>query len=160
VFSGKVDVVVCDGFTGNLVLKITEGVAETLVSFLKESIRGSVISKLAALALIPCFNRVKRRMDYAEQGGAPLLGLRGVPIICHGGSNSKAIKNAILGAGRYADCDLPGVIERSIGNHPELLEAAKGRRKGEAGYETETVQPPASQNGPSNEPNIRSESGP
>jgi phosphate acyltransferase len=125
IFSGAVDVIVCDGFSGNLVLKVTEGVAETLASFLKQSIRQSIISKLAALALLPAFNRVKARMDYAEQGGAPLLGVDGVSIICHGGSNSKAIKNAIIGAGRFVDRGLPQVITRSVEAHEELIAAAK-----------------------------------
>jgi glycerol-3-phosphate acyltransferase PlsX len=128
VFSGKVDVVVCDGFSGNLVLKVTEGAAETLAVFLKESINESLVSRLAALALMPAFSRVKARMDYAEQGGAPLLGVNGVCIICHGGSNAKAIKNAIIGAGRYVDRGLPAAVGESIEEHGDLMDACRGRQ--------------------------------
>jgi glycerol-3-phosphate acyltransferase PlsX len=126
VFSGSVDVVVCDGFSGNLVLKVTEGAAETLLAFIKEAIGRSFWTRLLALGLRPAFRGVKRRMDYAEQGGAPLLGVRGVSIICHGGSNAKAIKNALLGAGRYVDLDLPRAIESGLESHAALIESARG----------------------------------
>lgn len=128
IFTGKVDVVVCDGFTGNMVLKVTEGAAETLAQFLKESIERSLLFKLAAFALVPAFARVKARMDYAEQGGAPLLGVDGICIICHGGSNSKAIKNALLSAGRLVDREIPAFLSRAISEHEELFDAAKPRR--------------------------------
>lgn len=131
IFSGDVDVVVCDGFTGNLVLKVTEGAAEILAVFLKESIRSSAISKLFAVGMIPAFRRFKARMDYAEHGGAPLLGIKGVAIVCHGGSNAKAIKNAVLGANRYVGTELAGEIQRSLESHHELIEAAKGHRQPE-----------------------------
>jgi phosphate acyltransferase len=127
IFSGDVDVVVCDGFTGNVVLKVTEGVAETLVAFLKEAIGASLVSKVLALGLVPAFRRMKARMDYAEQGGAPLLGVQGTAIICHGGSNARAIRNAILGAGRFVDSDLCGALARAIEDHRTLSEAARGR---------------------------------
>lgn len=133
IFSGTVDVVVCDGFTGNLVLKVTEGAAETLTAFIRDAMRVSVLARLLALGLYPTFRRVKRRMDYAEQGGAPLLGVRGCAIICHGGSNAKAIKNAILGTGRFVESDLPGAIERAMAQHGALCEAAKGHVGEEAG---------------------------
>lgn len=133
VFSGRVDVVVCDGFSGNLVLKVTEGVAETLASFLRDAINASLLGRAAAVALLPTFKRVKRRMDYAEQGGAPLLGVCGSCIICHGGSNAKAIKNAILGAGRSAADDLAGAIGASMDSHAELVDASRGRRPGCSG---------------------------
>ena len=126
IFTGKVDVVACDGFTGNLVLKVTEGVAEALVSFLREAINTSLVSRLFALGLLPCFRRVRARMDYSEQGGAPLLGVNGVSVICHGGSNAKAIKNALIGAGRLADHGLPAEVRRAIADHPDLLAAARG----------------------------------
>jgi glycerol-3-phosphate acyltransferase PlsX len=127
IFSGKVDVVVCDGFSGNLVLKVTEGVAETLASFVKEAIRGSLFSRLFALGLLPAFRRVRARMDYAEQGGAPLLGVNGIVIICHGGSNTKAIKNALLGAARLSDSGLTGAIREAIARENAVVVAAKGR---------------------------------
>jgi len=138
IFSGEVDVVVCDGFTGNLVLKVTEGAAETLVGFLKDAIGASLVSKVLALGLLPAFRRMKQRMDYAEYGGAPLLGVRGGAIICHGGSNTKAIKNALLGAGRYLDVDLAGAIGQALEAERALVEAARGHA-GEGAREHEQV---------------------
>ena len=111
-------------------LKVTEGAADTLAAFLKESISQSIISKLAALALMPAFSRVRARMDYAEQGGAPLLGVNGVCIICHGGSNSKAIKNAIIGAGRYVDRGMATAVGDAIEWHRDLMDACRGAGRG------------------------------
>jgi phosphate acyltransferase len=123
---GGVDVVVCDGFTGNLLLKVTEGVGETLAAFLAEAIRRSWASRLLALGLLPAFRSVRRRMDYAEQGGAPLLGVKGVAIVCHGGSNRVAIKNAILQAARLVDARLGVAVEEELSAHRALVEAARG----------------------------------
>ena len=92
---GTVDVVCCDGFVGNVVLKFAEGLSEALVQLFKEQIQAHPLSKLAGLFLKSSFREVKRRTDYAEYGGAPLLGVNGVCIICHGKSNPKAIFNAI-----------------------------------------------------------------
>jgi phosphate acyltransferase len=132
IFSGDVDVAVCDGFTGNVVLKVTEGAAETLVAFLKEAIGASLVSRVLALGLLPAFRRMKARMDYAEQGGAPLLGVQGTAIICHGGSNARAIKNAVLGAGRFVDSDLCGALARAVEEHRALSDAARGTPAAEA----------------------------
>jgi glycerol-3-phosphate acyltransferase PlsX len=126
IFSGAVDVVVCDGFSGNLVLKVTEGAAETLLGFIREAIASSFWARLFAFGLRPAFRRVKRRMDYAEQGGAPLLGVQGVAIICHGGSNALAIKNAILGADRFVDLGLAQALEGDLEAHAPLRERARG----------------------------------
>lgn len=126
IFSGDVDVVVCDGFTGNLVLKVTEGTAETLAAFMKEALSASLLSKVFALGVLPAFRRVRVRMDYAEEGGAPLLGVRGTAVVCHGGSSSRAIKNAILGVSRYVDADLTGALARAIEEHQPLFDAARG----------------------------------
>jgi glycerol-3-phosphate acyltransferase PlsX len=96
IFSGAADVVVCDGFIGNIALKITEGVAEALKKMLiKEIAAGSFLSRLGYALLKPAFGRYKRRMDYAEFGGACLLGVNGICIISHGRSSGRAIKNAI-----------------------------------------------------------------
>jgi len=102
IFAGKVDVVVCDGFVGNIVLKLSEGLAEAVGTMLKEEIKKSIIYKLGYLLSRPAFARFKKKVDYAEYGGAPLLGINGVGMICHGGSNVKAIKNAIRFAADYA----------------------------------------------------------
>ena len=102
IFAGKVDVVVCDGFVGNIVLKLSEGLAEAVGSMLREEIQKSIICKIGYLLSRPAFSRFKKKVDYAEYGGAPLLGINGVGMICHGGSNVKAIKNAIHFASDYA----------------------------------------------------------
>lgn len=102
IFAGKVDVVVCDGFVGNIVLKLSEGLAEAVGSMLREEIQKSIICKIGYLLARPAFSRFKKKVDYAEYGGAPLLGINGVGMICHGGSNVKAIKNAIHFASDYA----------------------------------------------------------
>ena len=95
IFSGKCDCVVCDGFVGNVALKISEGVAETVTEFLKKELINNVWSKLGAFLMKASFTRFKKNMDYAEYGGALLLGINGIVIIGHGRSNAKAIKNAI-----------------------------------------------------------------
>ncbi len=95
IFNGTADVVVCDGFVGNVVLKLSEGLAEAVGTMLKEEISASFLSKIGYLLARPAFKRFKKKVDYAEYGGAPLLGIDGVGMICHGGSNVKAIKNAI-----------------------------------------------------------------
>ncbi|SNB45645.1 phosphate acyltransferase PlsX [Geobacter sp. DSM 9736] len=103
IFNGKVDVVVCDGFVGNVVLKLSEGLAEAAVTMLKEEIKKSYMSVLGYLFARTAFKNFKKKVDYAEYGGAPLLGINGVGMICHGGSNEKAIKNAIRFAHEYAE---------------------------------------------------------
>ncbi|MBI5874524.1 MAG: phosphate acyltransferase PlsX [Deltaproteobacteria bacterium] len=95
IFSGDVDVVVCDGFVGNVVLKVTEGVAEALTSMLKKEIMASLPAKLGYLLAKGALLNVKKKVDYAEYGGAPLLGIDGIGIISHGASDARAIKNAI-----------------------------------------------------------------
>jgi len=95
IYNGKVDVVVCDGFVGNVVLKVTEGLAEAISQMLKTEIEKSFLSKIGYLLARPAFSSFKKRIDYAEYGGAPLLGIQGAGMICHGGSNAKAIMNAI-----------------------------------------------------------------
>ena len=102
IFKGTVEVVVCDGFVGNVVLKLSEGLSEAAGKMLKGEILKSWVSKLGYLFVRGAFNRFKKIVDYAEYGGAPLLGINGVGMICHGGSNVKAIKNAIRFAYDYA----------------------------------------------------------
>ena len=95
IFNGNVDVVVCDGFVGNVVLKVTEGLADAITQMLKSEIEKSFLSKIGYLLSKPAFKAFKKRIDYAEYGGAPLLGIQGAGMICHGGSNAKAIMNAV-----------------------------------------------------------------
>jgi glycerol-3-phosphate acyltransferase PlsX len=93
--TGDVDVVVCDGFVGNIVLKLSEGLSETLIGLIREQMTSTMMSKLAAAVLRPGLRKVFKRLDYAEYGGVPLLGIDGSAIVAHGRSNAKAIKNAL-----------------------------------------------------------------
>lgn len=102
VFSGKADVVVCDGFIGNVVLKISEGLAETILRMLKHEIANVTAGKLGYLMLKPAIRNFKKRTDYDEYGGAPLLGINGTSIISHGRSSAKAIRNALKVAHYYS----------------------------------------------------------
>ena len=95
IFSGKVDIIVCDGFVGNVCLKLSEGLVETVKVMLKEEISSSLGSKIGFLFMKPAFKRFSKRVDYAEYGGVPLLGLDGVVVVGHGASNSRAIVSAI-----------------------------------------------------------------
>jgi len=99
IFSGDCDVIVCDGLVGNVALKVSESTSHAIVEMLKREFRASSLAKLGALLARKAFYSLKRKMDYAEYGGAPLLGIDGIYIICHGSSNAKAIKNAIRVAG-------------------------------------------------------------
>ena len=98
IFNGKVDVIVCDGFTGNIALKSMEGVASFAGEVLKSAFQKNITSKVGYLLSRKSLSEAYRRLDYAEYGGAPLIGLDGVAIIAHGGSNPRAIKNAIRAA--------------------------------------------------------------
>ncbi len=95
IYNGSVDVVVCDGFVGNVVLKVSEGLAEAVGTMLRREIGSRMLAKLGFLLARPAFLAFKRKVDYAEYGGAPLLGIDGTGMICHGGSSPKAIQNAI-----------------------------------------------------------------
>ena len=103
IFKGTVDVVVCDGFVGNVLLKTGEGVADAMVDVLKRHTKKSPLSMLGALLMRSAFKGLKKDMDYAEYGGAPLIGVNGCAIISHGKSNPKAIKNAVLQAIRFTE---------------------------------------------------------
>ncbi len=103
IFKGAADVIVCDGFVGNVVLKFAEGVISFLKSGFKKGAEDSMMAKAGLLMLKSTLQKMAKSMDYDEYGGAPLLGINGVGIVCHGGSNKKAIKNAILVAKRYVD---------------------------------------------------------
>lgn len=92
---GNVDIMVCDGFVGNIILKVIEGMASTFGQLLKEEINQSIVTKMGAGLMLPALQGLKKRMDYSEYGGAPLLGINGISIICHGSSKAKAIHNAI-----------------------------------------------------------------
>ena len=103
VFQGNVDVIVCDGFVGNICLKLSEGLAGAAMQMLKDEIMKSTLAKIGYLLARPAFRAFAKRVDYAEYGGAPLLGINGVGIICHGKSSAEAIKNAILEAAKMVE---------------------------------------------------------
>ncbi|WP_352419976.1 phosphate acyltransferase PlsX [Proteiniborus sp.] len=118
---GVADVLVCDGFVGNIILKLTEGLAMSIFSMLKDEFMSSIKSKIGALLLKSGFKKFKKRLDYTEYGGAPLLGTRGVVIKAHGSSDAKAIKNAIKQAKVFVENKVIEKIEDEIsslgGNH-------------------------------------------
>lgn len=95
IFSGEADVIVCDGFIGNIVLKVSEGLAETILKMLRREIANVATGKIGYMMIKPAIKNFKKKTDYSEYGGAPLLGINGTCIISHGRSSSKAIKNAI-----------------------------------------------------------------
>lgn len=111
---GKSDVVVCDGFTGNVILKLIEGVADFLMGKLKNVFMSGLISKLAALLVKDGLKQMKSELDYSEYGGAPFVGVDGALIKAHGSSDAKAIKNAIGYAMKYVEGDVVGEIKNSI----------------------------------------------
>jgi len=112
IFDGSVDVVVCDGFTGNILLKTSEGVVTTVFALMKQYIRKSLPAKIGALMMRKkVFVNMKKEVDKDEYGGAPLLGIDGCAIISHGASNAKAIKNAIFQAVAYTESDVNKEIE-------------------------------------------------
>ncbi|HET6453718.1 MAG TPA: phosphate acyltransferase PlsX [Armatimonadota bacterium] len=114
VFRGAADVIICDGFAGNLVLKIAEAIAEFLQSNLKEEINKNPVYKLGVLILSPALKRAKNRLDYAEYGGAPLLGVNGVCIISHGRSDARAIRNAIKAAASAVENNVVKFISTTV----------------------------------------------
>ena len=114
VFNGKVDVIVTDGFTGNVILKVSEALAEMVENMLREEIKRTLQASVGFLLSKSAFRRFKQRIDYTEYGGAPLLGVKGCVIICHGRSSAKAIKNAIRFASEFARQGLAEKIQAQI----------------------------------------------
>jgi phosphate acyltransferase len=113
-YNGMVDVIVADGFVGNVALKTSEGVANLVRSVLKESLRATITRQFGALLSRSAFADFKRRLDYSEYGGAPLLGIKGVCIITHGSSNANAIKNSIRVAAEFAERGINASIEKGL----------------------------------------------
>jgi phosphate acyltransferase len=125
IYNGHCDVVVTDGFTGNVALKISESLAEMLGAMIKEELTRDLRSRLGAVLAVPAFARFRRRVDYTEMGGAPLLGIDGAAIICHGASPVKAIKNAVRVAGEWAKAGLNEHIKAALD-----AEVARSEREG------------------------------
>jgi glycerol-3-phosphate acyltransferase PlsX len=114
IYSGRVDVVVCDGFIGNVALKVSEGLIEMLKHLLQESLEATLTRKIGYVLARAAFTEFKKRVDYSEYGGAPLLGVKGVCIICHGRSNGKAIRNAIRVAAEFSTGRVNERIENEL----------------------------------------------
>jgi len=127
IYAGDVDVIVCDGFVGNVALKVSEGVVDLVKLVMRESLEASITGKIGYAIAKNAFTTFRKRLDYSEYGGAPLLGVRGVCIICHGRSNANAIKNAIRVAKEFSEGKVNQLIEQELarsafgenGNHVE-----------------------------------------
>ncbi|WP_457569529.1 phosphate acyltransferase PlsX [Desulfurobacterium sp.] len=120
IYNGNFDVIVCDGFVGNVCLKLSESVAKILAKILKEEIEKHFISRLGAITLLPAIKGFKKRIDYAEWGGAPLLGLKKPVIIAHGSSNAKAIKNALRVGVEFAETKVVEHIEENMEKYGKI----------------------------------------
>ncbi len=114
IYTGQVDVIVCDGFVGNVALKVSEGLVEMVKHLLQESLEATITRKIGYVLSKTAFSDFKKRVDYSEYGGAPLLGVRGVCIICHGRSNANAIKNAIRVAAEFSEGRINQRIEEEL----------------------------------------------
>ena len=113
-YNGEVDVIVSDGFVGNVALKTSEGVVNLVRAALKEALRETITRQVGYLLSRSAFTDFKKRLDHTEYGGAPLLGLKGVCIITHGSSNANAIKNAIRVAAEFAESNANAEIEKAL----------------------------------------------
>ncbi|MGB8508546.1 MAG: phosphate acyltransferase PlsX [Pyrinomonadaceae bacterium] len=114
VFTGAVDVIVTDGFTGNVMLKLSEGLQDAVISLIKRELSASVITKTGAMLARPAFQNLKKRLDYSEYGGAPLLGVQKIVVVGHGSSNARAIRNAIRNVKEFSERGALERIERGI----------------------------------------------
>jgi glycerol-3-phosphate acyltransferase PlsX len=131
VFNGSVDVIVTDGFTGNVILKVSEALAEMVEKLLREEIKKTLQASVGFLLSRSAFRSFKSRLDYSEYGGAPLLGVKGCVIICHGRSSAKAVKNAIRVAAEFSRQGLAQKIQTSIADlrSREARAQASGNRE-------------------------------
>ncbi len=111
---GETDVMICDGFTGNVILKLSEGLSKTIFSMIKDSLTSTWYRKIGAMLIRSGFLELKKRLDSTEYGGAPLLGIDGISIICHGSSNAKAVVSAIRAARYEVDAHYVDVIRKQM----------------------------------------------
>jgi glycerol-3-phosphate acyltransferase PlsX len=125
VFKGNVNVIVCDGFVGNICLKLSEGLAESIIQMLKREIEGDVSAKLGYIFSRSAFKRFGKRIDYSEYGGAPLLGINGIVIISHGKSTPKAVKNAIIMANEFKLSNFIKQLDEALSSRKETISAQK-----------------------------------
>jgi glycerol-3-phosphate acyltransferase PlsX len=124
IYRGDVDVVVADGFVGNIVLKLSEGLVEAVTSMLKEEIMASILSKIGYFLAKNAFKKLKKKVDYAEYGGAPLLGVDGVCMISHGRSNATAIKNAVIRAHEFSRNNVNTRLSEEMEKNCDLMKLA------------------------------------
>jgi glycerol-3-phosphate acyltransferase PlsX len=129
IFTGNADVIVCDGFTGNVVLKTSEGLAEVLMKMLKREVLNLTAGRIGYLLMKPALRNFKKKTDYDEYGGAPLLGINGTCIISHGRSSAKAIKNALRVASDFAENKVYEIISSAIEKSISYDERIKGVEK-------------------------------
>ena len=123
---GTFDVVVCDGFVGNVVLKFAEGLAKTLVRLAKDAVKnGGILARLGAFLLLPALKKLGKTIDVSEYGGAPLLGVRGCCLIAHGSSNAKSIASAIRVAKDYVESDVLAHIKENLAREEALDDGGK-----------------------------------
>ncbi len=125
IFTGDVDVVVCDGFVGNVALKLSEGLGSSLTRLLKAELTRTLPSRIMTMLMQSTFKRFARLVDYAEYGGAPLLGLQGIVIVCHGSSNSKAVTNAVGMAGKFVQSKANEHLIEELSANDELTRFGK-----------------------------------
>lgn len=125
IYNGTADVVVCDGFVGNVGLKMSEGIAEVLGRIFEEEIRKSLLTRLGFLLMKKAFKAVAKRVDYSEYGGAPLLGINGTCVICHGNSSAKAITNAIVLAKNLSESQFNRFLMEDLAKNHELLKLSQ-----------------------------------
>jgi phosphate acyltransferase len=125
IFAGETDVIVCDGFIGNVALKVSEGLVEMIYSMLRESLEATITRKIGYVLSRTAFHDFKKRVDYSEHGGAPLLGIKGVCIITHGRSNANAIKNSIRVAAELTSGNINERIEAELRHSHAGSAAAK-----------------------------------
>ncbi len=124
-YKGKADVIVCDGFVGNIALKSSEAVASFIGTLLKQEIKRGFLSRLGAILMLPGLNRLRKRSDYEEYGGAPLLGVSGITIIGHGSSSANAVKNAVRVAKEMVENKINQSISEDVKNSLELINGNK-----------------------------------
>jgi glycerol-3-phosphate acyltransferase PlsX len=120
IFGGRIDVVVTDGFTGNVVLKTSEGAAEAIAAIVKREVLATTLGKLGALLMRPTFARLKQVLDVDEYGGAPLVGVDGVAVLTHGAASPRAFKNGIRVAASFVESGLPEAVSQAIVKHAAL----------------------------------------
>ncbi|MEJ5172694.1 MAG: phosphate acyltransferase PlsX [Hydrogenothermaceae bacterium] len=125
IFTGDFDVIVCDGFVGNVVLKTAESLGMIILEMIKEEVNKSLVSKIGAALMVPALKRFKKKADFTEYGGAPLLGTKGTCIITHGRADERAIKNALKFASEFVNHDFNTKLLENINNliPPELLKS-------------------------------------